>query len=30
MTPYCVVPNELDRAYAAIDEGADMIRKANK
>jgi hypothetical protein len=25
-----VVPNELDRAYAAIDEGADMIRKANK
>jgi adenosylmethionine-8-amino-7-oxononanoate aminotransferase len=30
MTPYCVIPNELDRAYAAIDEGADMIRKANK
>ena len=30
MTPYCVVPNELDRAYAAIDEGADMICEANK
>jgi adenosylmethionine-8-amino-7-oxononanoate aminotransferase len=25
MTPYCVTSNDLDRAYAAIDEAADMI-----
>ena len=30
MTPYCVTPNELDRAYAAIDEAADVIGKAIK
>jgi adenosylmethionine---8-amino-7-oxononanoate aminotransferase len=25
MTPYCVTPDDLDRAYAAIDEAADVI-----
>jgi len=25
MTPYCVTSDDLDRAYAAIDEAADMI-----
>ena len=25
MTPYCVTADDLDRAYAAIDEAADMI-----
>jgi adenosylmethionine-8-amino-7-oxononanoate aminotransferase len=25
MTPYCVTAGDLDRAYAAIDEAADMI-----
>ncbi|MGB8537046.1 MAG: adenosylmethionine--8-amino-7-oxononanoate transaminase [Acidobacteriaceae bacterium] len=30
MTPYCVTPGELDRAYAAIDEGADMIGQDKK
>ncbi|AXC14903.1 Adenosylmethionine-8-amino-7-oxononanoate aminotransferase [Acidisarcina polymorpha] len=30
MTPYCVTPAELDRAYAAIDEAADVIGMANK
>jgi adenosylmethionine-8-amino-7-oxononanoate aminotransferase len=28
MTPYCVTPQDLDRAYAAIDEAADMIGTA--
>jgi adenosylmethionine-8-amino-7-oxononanoate aminotransferase len=30
MTPYCITPDDLDRAYAAIDEGADMIGQAQK
>jgi adenosylmethionine-8-amino-7-oxononanoate aminotransferase len=30
MTPYCVTPGDLDRAYAAIDEAADAIGKAKK
>jgi adenosylmethionine-8-amino-7-oxononanoate aminotransferase len=30
MTPYCVTPDELDRAYAAIDEAASMIGRAAK
>jgi len=30
MTPYCVTPGELDRAYAAIDEGADIIGQDKK
>jgi adenosylmethionine-8-amino-7-oxononanoate aminotransferase len=25
MTPYCVTPDDLHRAYTAIDEAADMI-----
>jgi adenosylmethionine-8-amino-7-oxononanoate aminotransferase len=25
MTPYCVTPDDLDRAYTAIEEAADMI-----
>jgi adenosylmethionine-8-amino-7-oxononanoate aminotransferase len=29
MTPYCVTSDDLDRAYAAIDEAADMIAVAN-
>ncbi len=27
MTPYCVTADELDRAYAAIDEAADLLRQ---
>jgi adenosylmethionine-8-amino-7-oxononanoate aminotransferase len=30
MTPYCVTPEDLDRAYAAIDEAADMFGRARK
>jgi adenosylmethionine-8-amino-7-oxononanoate aminotransferase len=30
MTPYCVMPEDLDRAYAAIDEAADVFGKARK
>jgi adenosylmethionine-8-amino-7-oxononanoate aminotransferase len=31
MTPYCVTPADLDRAYAAIDEAADvLLREAQK
>ncbi|MBB6147411.1 adenosylmethionine-8-amino-7-oxononanoate aminotransferase [Silvibacterium bohemicum] len=30
MTPYCVTSDDLDRAYAAIDEAADVIGKAQK
>ena len=30
MTPYCVTPGDLDRAYAAIDEAADAIGSAKK
>ena len=30
MTPYCVTPDDLDRAYAAIDEAADVIIGARK
>jgi adenosylmethionine---8-amino-7-oxononanoate aminotransferase len=30
MTPYCVTADELDRAYAAIDEAADAIGQAIK
>ena len=26
MTPYCVTPSELDRAYAVIDDAADVIK----
>jgi adenosylmethionine-8-amino-7-oxononanoate aminotransferase len=29
MTPYCVTSDDLDRAYAAIDEAADMIAAAS-
>jgi adenosylmethionine-8-amino-7-oxononanoate aminotransferase len=29
MTPYCVTAGDLDRAYAAIDEAADMIEWAD-
>jgi hypothetical protein len=25
MTPFCVTSDELDRAYTAIDEAADMF-----
>jgi hypothetical protein len=25
LPPYCVTPEELDRAYAAIDEAADQF-----
>ena len=28
MTPYCTTAGDLDRAYAAIDEAADMIGRA--
>jgi adenosylmethionine-8-amino-7-oxononanoate aminotransferase len=30
MTPYCVTSGDLDRAYAAINEAADVIGKAQK
>jgi adenosylmethionine-8-amino-7-oxononanoate aminotransferase len=30
MTPYCVTPEDLDRAYAAIDEAADVFGRARK
>ena len=30
MTPYCVTPEDLDRAYAAIDEAADVFGGAGK
>lgn len=30
MTPYCVTPHDLDRAYAAIDEAADVFGKTRK
>jgi adenosylmethionine-8-amino-7-oxononanoate aminotransferase len=30
MTPYCVTPDDLDRAYAVIDEAAGTILKAKK
>jgi adenosylmethionine---8-amino-7-oxononanoate aminotransferase len=30
MTPYCVTSDDLDRAYAAIDEAADAITGAKK
>lgn len=30
MTPYCVTPDDLDRAYAAIDEAADAIGKTRR
>ena len=30
MTPYCVTPDDLDRAYAAIDEAADTITGTGK
>jgi adenosylmethionine---8-amino-7-oxononanoate aminotransferase len=30
MTPYCVTPEDLDRAYAAIDEAADVFRRDRK
>jgi adenosylmethionine-8-amino-7-oxononanoate aminotransferase len=30
MTPYCVTPDDLDRAYAAIEEAADAITGARK
>jgi adenosylmethionine-8-amino-7-oxononanoate aminotransferase len=30
MTPYCVTPDDLDRAYAAIDEAADTITRIGK
>jgi adenosylmethionine---8-amino-7-oxononanoate aminotransferase len=30
MTPYCVASTDLDRAYAAIDEAADVIGKAKQ
>jgi adenosylmethionine---8-amino-7-oxononanoate aminotransferase len=30
MTPYCVTPDDLDRAYAAIDEAADTITGTRK
>ena len=25
MTPYCVTPDDLDRAYATIDEAVDLV-----
>jgi adenosylmethionine---8-amino-7-oxononanoate aminotransferase len=28
MPPYCTTPHDLDRAYAAIDEAADLVRAA--
>jgi adenosylmethionine-8-amino-7-oxononanoate aminotransferase len=30
MTPYCVTPEDLDRAYAAIDEVADVFGRVRK
>jgi adenosylmethionine---8-amino-7-oxononanoate aminotransferase len=30
MTPYCVTPDDLDRAYAAIEEAADAITEARE
>lgn len=30
MTPYCVTSDDLDRAYGAIDEAADVIAEARK
>jgi adenosylmethionine-8-amino-7-oxononanoate aminotransferase len=30
MTPYCVTPKDLDHAYAAIDEAADVFGRARK
>jgi adenosylmethionine---8-amino-7-oxononanoate aminotransferase len=30
MTPYCVTPEDLDRAYAAIDEAADVFGRVRK
>jgi adenosylmethionine---8-amino-7-oxononanoate aminotransferase len=30
MTPYCVTPEDLDRAYAAVDEAADVFGRARK
>ncbi len=30
MTPYCVTPDDLDRAYAAIDEAADAVTGTRK
>jgi adenosylmethionine---8-amino-7-oxononanoate aminotransferase len=30
MTPYCVTPEDLDRAYAAIDEAADVFGRDRK
>lgn len=30
MTPYCVTSNDLDRAYAAMDEAADAITVARR
>ncbi|WP_158945257.1 adenosylmethionine--8-amino-7-oxononanoate transaminase [Granulicella sp. S190] len=30
MTPYCVTPEDLDRAYAAIDEAAEVFGRARK
>jgi adenosylmethionine-8-amino-7-oxononanoate aminotransferase len=30
MTPYCVTPEDLDRAYAAIDEAANVFGRARK
>jgi adenosylmethionine-8-amino-7-oxononanoate aminotransferase len=30
MTPYCVTPEDLDRAYAVIDEAADVFGRARK
>ncbi len=30
MTPYCVTPDDLDRAYAAMDEAADAITGTRK